>query len=57
MKQTTKKYQVELNNDLIMIKDLEGNLIHAFCVPVMNAVDKFLEMVKKCKESETKSGK
>jgi len=42
---------------LLWIKDLEGNLIHAFCVPVMNAVDKFLEMVKKCKESETKSGK
>jgi hypothetical protein len=57
MIQTTKNYQIELKNDLLMVKDSNGQLLKAFCVPVWNAVEKFQEMVKRCKEMETKSGK
>jgi len=57
MIQTTKNYQIELKDDLILIKDLKGQLLKAFTVPVWNAVEKFQEMVKRCKEMETKSGK
>jgi len=57
MIQTTNNYQIELKNDLLMVKDSKGQLLKAFCVPVWNAVEKFHEMVKRCKEMETKSGK
>ena len=46
MVKTTKNYKIELNNDLLMIKDLQGNLLKGMAVPAFQAVDKFKEMVK-----------
>jgi hypothetical protein len=57
MIQTTNNYQIELKNDLLMVKDSKGQLLKAFTVPVWNAVEKFHEMVKRCKEMETKARK
>jgi hypothetical protein len=54
MVQYTNKFQVELKNDLLMIKDLNGNLLKATTVPVWNAVERFKEMVQKVKEYESK---
>ena len=54
MVQSTKKFQVELKNDLLMIRNAKGELIKAMTVPVWNAVEKFNEMVKKVKEFESK---
>lgn len=50
----TNKFQVELKNDLLMIKDTNGNLLKAMTVPVWNAVEKFNEMVVRLKELESK---
>ena len=49
----TEKFQIELKNDLLMIKDLQGNLLKAMTVPGWNAVERMNEMVKKLKEMET----
>jgi hypothetical protein len=57
MVQYTNKFQVELKNDLLMIKDLNGNLLKAMTVPVINAVERMNEMVAKLKELETKKSK
>ena len=54
MVQTTNKFQVELKNDLLMIRNAKGELIKAMTVPVWNAVEKFNDMVKKVKELESK---
>lgn len=54
MVQKTNNFQVELRNDLLMIKDKSGNLLKATTVPVWNAVEKFNEMVKRVKEFESK---
>ena len=51
----TKSYKVELNGDLLMIKDLQGNLLKGMAVKGFNAVDRFNEMVKKVKEVESKN--
>lgn len=50
----TNKFQVELKNDLLMIKDTNGNLLKAMTVPVWNAVERMNEMVTKLKEMESK---
>jgi len=57
MVQYTNKFQVELKNDLLMIKDKQGNLLKAMTVPVINAVERMNEMVAKLKEMETKKSK
>ena len=53
MVKTTKNYKVELQNDLLMIKDLHGNLLKAMVVPAFNAVEKFNEMVEKVTNVES----
>tara|TARA_B100000900_G_C20114479_1_gene527293 strand:+ start:168 stop:386 length:219 start_codon:yes stop_codon:yes gene_type:complete len=53
MVRTTKNYKVELKNDLLMIKDLQGNLLKAMVVPAFNAVEKFNEMVEKVTNVES----
>lgn len=55
MVKTLTKYKVELNGDLLMIKDLKGNLLKGMAVKGFNAVDRFNEMVEKVKELETKN--
>ena len=55
MVKTTKNYKVELLNDLLMIKDLNGNLLKAMTVPAFNAVERFNEMVEKVKNVESKN--
>jgi hypothetical protein len=55
MVKTLTKYKVELNGDLLMIKDLQGNLLKGMAVKGWNAVDRFNEMVEKVKELETKN--
>lgn len=50
----TENYQVELRNDLLMVRDKKGNLIKAMTVPVWNAVEKFNAMVEKVKSVESK---
>jgi len=57
MIKTTTKYKVELLNDLLMIKDLDGNLLKAMTVPAFNAVERFNEMVEKVKNHESKTSK
>ena len=52
MVKTTKNYKIELNNDLLMIKDLQGNLLKGMAVPAFQAVEKFNEMVKKVMDNE-----
>lgn len=51
----TKHYQVELSGDLLMIKNLKGELLKATVVPVLFAVQRFNEMVERIKELETKN--
>jgi hypothetical protein len=55
MVKTLTKYKVELNGDLLMIKDLQGNLLKGMAVKGFNAVDRFNEMVEKVKEVESKN--
>ena len=55
MVKTLTKYKVELNGDLLMIKDLKGNLLKGMAVKGFNAVDRFNEMVEKVKEVESKN--
>ena len=57
MVKTTTKYKVELQGDLLMIKDLNGNLLRGMAVQGFNAVDKFNEMVEKVKNLESKTSK
>tara|TARA_R100000008_G_C3461183_1_gene104261 strand:- start:132 stop:311 length:180 start_codon:yes stop_codon:yes gene_type:complete len=52
----TENYKVELQNDLLMIKDSKsGNLLKAMTVPAWNAIERFKAMVEKVKEVESKS--
>ena len=55
MVKTLTKYKVELNGDLLMIKDLQGNLLKGMAVKGFNAVDRFNEMVEKVKQFESKN--
>ncbi len=55
MVKTLTKYKVELNGDLLMIKDLKGNLLKGMAVKGFNAVDRFNEMVEKVKQFESKN--
>lgn len=48
----TTNYQVELSDDLLMVKSLDGNLLNATVVPVYEAVEKFNQLVKKVKGIE-----
>ena len=57
MVKTLTKYKVELNGDLLMIKDLKGNLLKGMAVKGFNAVDRFNEMVEKVKLHESKMSK
>lgn len=57
MVKTLTKYKVELNGDLLMIKDLKGNLLRGMAVKGFNAVDRFNEMVEKVKLHESKMSK
>jgi|TARA_Y100000389_G_scaffold17706_1_gene15456 hypothetical protein len=57
MVKTLTKYKVELQGDLLMIKDLKGNLLRGMAVQGFNAVDKFNEMVEKVKNHESKTSK
>lgn len=52
MKATTNDYELELNNDLIQIRNLKTkSLVKAFTVPALTAVDRFNELVLKIKNS------
>ena len=55
MIETTKKYKVELQGDLLMVKDHNNNLLKGMAVPAWDAVNRFKEMVKKLKEVESKN--
>jgi hypothetical protein len=57
MVKTLTKYKVELQGDLLMIKDLKGNLLRGMAVKGFNAVDRFNEMVEKVKLHESKMSK
>tara|TARA_R100000742_G_C4277994_1_gene100378 strand:+ start:463 stop:639 length:177 start_codon:yes stop_codon:yes gene_type:complete len=58
MVKLTNSYKVELQNDLLMIKDRQtGNLLRAMVVPAFNAVEKFNEMVEKINNVESKKSK
>lgn len=48
----TTNYQVELSDDLLMVKNSNGDLLKATVVPVMEAVEKFNQLVKKVKGIE-----
>lgn len=50
----TKSHQVELHNDLIMIRNSDGELLKAMTVPVLEAVERFKEMVERVKSLESK---
>jgi hypothetical protein len=50
----TANYQVELENDLIVIKNAQGELLKAMTVPVYEAVERFKLMVEKVKSVEAK---
>jgi hypothetical protein len=54
MIETTTKYKVELQGDLLMVKD-HNNLLKGMAVPAWDAVNRFKEMVKKVKEVESKN--
>ncbi len=56
MVEETKTFRVELKNDLLMIKNKQGDLLKGMVVPVYNAVEKFKEMVDNLKSMETKKG-
>ena len=55
MVETTTKYKVELQGDLLMVKDLKDNLLKGMAVPAWDAVNRFKAMVKKLKEVESKN--
>ncbi len=55
MVKITKKYKVELLNDLLMVKDLQGNLLKGIAVPAFDAVNRFNAMVEKVMEVESKN--
>ncbi len=55
MTETTTKYKVELQGDLLMVKDLNNNLLHGMAVPAWDAVNRFKVMVKKLKEVESQN--
>ena len=55
MVETTNKYKVELQGDLLMIKDHKDNLLKGMAVPEWDAVNRFKAMVKKLKEVESKN--
>ena len=55
MAKTTTKYKVELQGDLLMVKDLNNNLLKGMAVPAWDAVNRFKAMVKKVKEVESKN--
>ena len=57
MVKTTKTLKVELKGDLLMIKDLQGNLLKGMAVQGWNAVERFNEMVEKVITYESKSTK
>ena len=57
MVKTLTKYKVELKGDLLMIKDLQGNLLKGMAVHGWNAVERFNEMVEKVITYESKSTK
>ena len=48
----TTNYQAELSNDLLMVKNSNGDLLNATVVPVMEAVEKFNQLVKRVKGIE-----
>lgn len=56
MVQETKTFRVELKNDLLMVKNKQGDLLKGMVVPVWNAVEKFKGMVQKLKDLEEKKG-
>jgi hypothetical protein len=49
----TKHYLIELSDDLLMLKSINGELLKAVIVPVLDAVDRFNQLVEKIKESES----
>lgn len=53
----TKKHQVELKGDLLMVRNSAGELLKAMVIPVFQAVEKFNQMVEKVKSFETTYGK
>ena len=55
MVEKTTKYKVELQGDLLMVKDLNNNLLKGMAVPAWDAVNRFKAMVKKLKEVESKN--
>ena len=55
MVETTNKYKVELQGDLLMVKDLNNNLLKGMAVPAWDAVNRFKVMVEKLKEVESKN--
>jgi hypothetical protein len=46
---------VELQGDLLMVKDLNNNLLKGMAVPAWDAVNRFKAMVLKVKEVESKN--
>lgn len=50
----TTNYQVELSDDLLMVKNSNGELLNATVVPVWEAVEKFNQLVKRVKGIEEK---
>jgi len=55
MVEKTTKYKVELQGDLLMVKDLNDNLLKGMAVPAWDAVNRFKAMVLKIKEVESKN--
>ena len=55
MVEKTKQYKVELQGDLLMVKDLNDNLLKGMAVPAWDAVNRFKAMVLKVKEYESKN--
>jgi hypothetical protein len=50
----TANYQVELSDDLLMVKNLNGDLLNATVVPVLDAVEKFNQLVSRIKGLDNK---
>jgi len=55
MVEKTTKYKVELQGDLLMVKDLNDNLLKGMAVPAWGAGNRFKAMVLKIKEVESKN--
>ena len=47
MVKTTKNYKIELNGDLLMIKDLQGNLLKGMAVPAFKQLINSTRWLKK----------